>query len=95
MKRKWLVTDVTLVGSPVNRYPAPGIYRTISNQKTCVSYNTRKIARPATALAQQCPSCVASPGPVFKPWAPIQWDVMCLLDGVFVGVQAPRWVVHQ
>ena len=41
------------------------------------------------------PAGVANSGLVFEPGAPIPWGSICLVDGVFVEVQAPRWVVHQ
>ena len=63
---------------------APVPYGPISNQKTRGSYNTHKLAWPATALAQQCTSwfcqpmtCVWTPGTKPK-------GIMCLLDGVLV-----------
>ena len=65
------------------------------NRKARLRYKTDKIARSVTALTQwrtswcrQPSACVRTPGTNPR-------SIMCLLDSVLVGVQAPHWVMHQ
>ena len=67
----------------------------ILNRKARVRYKTHKIARRATALAQRCTSWCREPRAYVRTLGTNPRCIMCLLDGVLIGIQAPRWVVHQ
>ena len=78
-----------------NRYPATGPYMGRSQTEKCVLEKTHKIAQRATALAQWCTSWRRQPRACVRNLGTNPRGIMCLLDGVLLGIQASWLMVHQ